>query len=233
MTFSQVPTCHAISHFTAGPDRVDLVVGFSSGDLVWLDFVIGKYTRINKGVSTQCPWLVRRTHLLLQGLLNNTAVISVKFDPRHPHYFISTFADGTVLKFNLFAEDPVATTIDLKNMPWNTYFDRQMGISEPGTPGPGDLASKSHKKMQNGLKDDVDENSMLIWKNEEFGNLAELTKKLNKGEERKPWAGRNPMGAMKLGKSAINALTYSPDARTLAVVSEDGALRLVDVEDQR
>lgn len=50
VTFSQVPTCHAVSLHTAGPDRVDIVVGFASGDIVWLDFVIGRYSRINKGV---------------------------------------------------------------------------------------------------------------------------------------------------------------------------------------
>lgn len=51
VTFSQVPTCHAISHHTASLERVDVVVGFSSGDIVWLDFIIGRYSRINKGVS--------------------------------------------------------------------------------------------------------------------------------------------------------------------------------------
>jgi hypothetical protein len=54
VTFSQVPTCHAVNLHTASPDRVDIVVGFQSGDLVWLDFVIGRYTRINKGVSLAC-----------------------------------------------------------------------------------------------------------------------------------------------------------------------------------
>lgn len=52
MTFSVVPTCHAVSHLTASSDRLDIVVGFASGDLVWLDFTLGRYTRINKGVSS-------------------------------------------------------------------------------------------------------------------------------------------------------------------------------------
>lgn len=50
VTFSQVPTCHAVSLHTLSQERVDVVVGFSSGDLVWLDFIVGRYTRINKGV---------------------------------------------------------------------------------------------------------------------------------------------------------------------------------------
>lgn len=51
VTFSQVPTCHCISPHTASYDRIDIVVGFASGDLVWIDFVLGRYTRINKGVG--------------------------------------------------------------------------------------------------------------------------------------------------------------------------------------
>lgn len=51
VTFSHVPTCHAVSHITAGPERLDIIIGFTSGDIVWLDFIVGKYSRINKGVS--------------------------------------------------------------------------------------------------------------------------------------------------------------------------------------
>jgi hypothetical protein len=50
VTFSHVPTCHAVSHITAGPERLDIIIGFTSGDIVWLDFIVGKYSRINKGV---------------------------------------------------------------------------------------------------------------------------------------------------------------------------------------
>jgi hypothetical protein len=51
VTFSQVPLCHAVSPITAGPERLDIIIGFTSGDIVWLDFIAGKYSRINKGVS--------------------------------------------------------------------------------------------------------------------------------------------------------------------------------------
>lgn len=51
VTFSVVPTCHAVSPITASPDRLDIIVGFQTGDIVWLDFIAGKYSRINKSVS--------------------------------------------------------------------------------------------------------------------------------------------------------------------------------------
>lgn len=43
MTFSHIPTCVAINHLTTTSDRMDLVIGFQSGDLVWL----GAFLRVN------------------------------------------------------------------------------------------------------------------------------------------------------------------------------------------
>lgn len=59
VTFSQVPTCHAVSLHTVSQERVDCVVGFSSGDIVWLDFIVGRYSRINKGVTRQSHCLIQ------------------------------------------------------------------------------------------------------------------------------------------------------------------------------
>lgn len=117
----------------------------------------------------------------LQGVLNNTAVISVNFDPRYPHHFIAAFSDSTVLMFNLFAEDPVATAINTTPMPWTAAFDRASGPS-PSTGSDGE-EEKAEEKM-------------LVWKNEEFGNLGDIKK--GGKEERPTWAGRNPMAAYKI-----------------------------------
>lgn len=38
----------------------------------------------------------------------------------------------------------------------------------------------------------------------------------------------NPVAAWKISNQRINALAFSPDNRHLAVVSEDGTLRLID-----
>ncbi|KAG6336319.1 hypothetical protein ID866_2768 [Astraeus odoratus] len=35
IAFSAFPTCHDVNPFTASPERLDVVIGFSSGDLVW------------------------------------------------------------------------------------------------------------------------------------------------------------------------------------------------------
>jgi catabolite repression protein CreC len=38
----------------------------------------------------------------------------------------------------------------------------------------------------------------------------------------------NPVAAWKLSNQRINAFSFSPDSRHLAVVSEDGSLRIID-----
>ncbi|ORY22031.1 WD40-repeat-containing domain protein [Naematelia encephala] len=198
VTFSQVPTCHAVSHLTASPDRVDVVVGFASGDIVWIDFIVGRYTRINKG-----------------GLLNNTAVTSITFDPRRPQHFIACFADDIMLQFNLFAEDPVATAV-MAERPWTTVFDRQAPV----------------KLVLDGHDEETYEDSMVLWKNEDWAQLSVEGQK-GKKEERSPWAGKNPVAACRIGTKGITAMAYSPDGQWLAVTSDDGCLRLVDVASER
>ena len=175
------------------------------------------------------PFCVKRANS--QGLLNNTAVHAIHFDPRYPHHFIAAFADSTILLFNLFAEDPVPMAINHNPMPWTTVFER----AEETAQTKGDGTKESEEKL-------------LVWKNEEFGNLGDIKKGAK--EERPTWAGRNPMGAYKLPTKNINgelegaqgtipvlalttAMSYSPDASQLAVVAEDGRLRLIDVAEEK
>jgi hypothetical protein len=35
ITFSAYPTCHDVNLATVAPDRVDIIIGFSTGDIVW------------------------------------------------------------------------------------------------------------------------------------------------------------------------------------------------------
>ena len=43
----------------------------------------------------------------------------------------------------------------------------------------------------------------------------------------------NPVASWKLSTSKINALAFSPDSRHLAVVCEDGTLRIIDYLDEQ
>lgn len=58
MLFSTPLTCTAIINQTASADRLDVIIGFETGDLLWLDPILGKYTRLNKNVRMLLPQLV-------------------------------------------------------------------------------------------------------------------------------------------------------------------------------
>jgi hypothetical protein len=45
------PTSHDVNLLTRGADQLDVIIGFSSGDIMWFDPLCNKYGRINKGVS--------------------------------------------------------------------------------------------------------------------------------------------------------------------------------------
>lgn len=65
VNFSNNVSCHTICEMTKsgggeggnqGGDvdvRLDVMIGFATGDLVFLDPIIGKYNRLNKGVSAE------------------------------------------------------------------------------------------------------------------------------------------------------------------------------------
>jgi hypothetical protein len=41
---------------TQGADHLDIIIGFTSGDIMWFDPLCNKYGRINKGVSKKRDW---------------------------------------------------------------------------------------------------------------------------------------------------------------------------------
>ncbi|KAI8328983.1 hypothetical protein BC941DRAFT_214690 [Chlamydoabsidia padenii] len=47
------PTSHDVNLLTRGSDHLDIIIGFTSGDIVWFDPLCNKYGRINKGVRTR------------------------------------------------------------------------------------------------------------------------------------------------------------------------------------
>lgn len=42
--------CHDINPFTKGPNHIDVIMGASTGDIVWFEAYSQKYVRINKNV---------------------------------------------------------------------------------------------------------------------------------------------------------------------------------------
>ncbi|KAF3937004.1 hypothetical protein ABW19_dt0209456 [Dactylella cylindrospora] len=54
------PICHDVNHLTKGATHIDIIMGFSSGDIVWFEPMSNKYSRLNKNVrSTAIVYLKR------------------------------------------------------------------------------------------------------------------------------------------------------------------------------
>lgn len=43
--------CHDINPVTKGPNHIDIIMGFSTGDIIWYEPMSQKYARLNKNVS--------------------------------------------------------------------------------------------------------------------------------------------------------------------------------------
>ena len=43
--------CHDINYFTKAHNHIDIIMGFSTGDIIWYEPMSQKYTRLNKNVS--------------------------------------------------------------------------------------------------------------------------------------------------------------------------------------
>ncbi|GLB34713.1 putative WD domain, G-beta repeat [Lyophyllum shimeji] len=95
ITFSTNPTCHDVNTSTASPEHLDVVIGFASGDLVWLDPVTSRYARLNK-----------------QGCISNSPCTAVRWVPSSSTLFLVSHADGTIVVYDKERDDGTFTPQD-------------------------------------------------------------------------------------------------------------------------
>ncbi|RDB21003.1 putative catabolite repression protein creC [Hypsizygus marmoreus] len=105
ITFSTHPTCHDINIATASSDHLDVIIGFSTGDLVWLDPITSRYARLNK-----------------QGCISNSPCTAVRWVPSSPTLFLVAHADGTIVVYDkeredgaFTAQDPVGKSVEISS----------------------------------------------------------------------------------------------------------------------
>ncbi|KAK6538851.1 hypothetical protein TWF694_010414 [Orbilia ellipsospora] len=82
------PICHDVNHVTKGATHVDIVMGFSTGDIVWFEPMSNKYSRLNKN-----------------GAINNSAVLDVQWIPGSDNLFLAGHADGSLIVYDKEKED--------------------------------------------------------------------------------------------------------------------------------
>ncbi|CAG8958999.1 hypothetical protein HYFRA_00012158 [Hymenoscyphus fraxineus] len=157
--------CHDINQLTKSQNHIDLIMGFSTGEIIWYEPISQKYTRLNKN-----------------GIINTTPVSEIRWIPGSENLFLAAHMDGSLVVYDKEKEDAAFSPEEHAN-----------GSSDASNDG-----SEPHIVLH------VDKS--VHSKNQKF----------------------NPVSFWKLSNQRINAFAFSPDNRHIAVVSEDGTLRIID-----
>ncbi|KAF7980173.1 hypothetical protein HWV62_39647 [Athelia sp. TMB] len=88
LTFTAFPTCHDVHPATGSPERLDVIIGFATGDLLWFCPLSSRYARLNKA-----------------GCVSASPVTAVRWVPSSASLFLAAHADGSVLIYDTERED--------------------------------------------------------------------------------------------------------------------------------
>ncbi|KAF9174602.1 hypothetical protein BGX21_010400 [Mortierella sp. AD011] len=86
------PTSHDVNVLTRSCDSLDVVIGFSTGDIMWFDPLCNKYYRLNK-----------------QAIIKDSAVTMIKWMPGSESQFMTAFHDGSILIMDKERDDNTFT----------------------------------------------------------------------------------------------------------------------------
>lgn len=104
IAFVSYPTALALNTDTLSHTAIDLLVGFSSGDLMWIDPICGKFNRLNKGGCVCNAPVTALTWLPLPHSSQYTGQQQQQSAPLGT--FLSAHADGTCVVWSLDKDDP-------------------------------------------------------------------------------------------------------------------------------
>ncbi|KAI1435419.1 catabolite repression protein creC [Xylaria sp. CBS 124048] len=161
---------HCLSHdvnlVTKSASHIDVIMGFSTGEIIWWEATSQRYTRLNKN-----------------GVINKTPISQIRWIPGAENLFLAAHMDGSLVVYDKEKEDVTFSP-----------EDEEVDPSSENTP-------PNVKSSDN------------------FTVLKSVHSKNQK---------TNPVAVWKLSNQRINAFQFSPDSRHLAVVSEDGTMRVID-----
>ncbi|KAH9930755.1 WD40-repeat-containing domain protein [Fomitopsis serialis] len=191
--FSAHPTCHDVNLATVCPERIDVIIGFNTGDLLWFDPMSSRYGRLNK-----------------QGRICTSPCTAVRWVPDSPNLFLVSHANGTIVVYDKERED-------------GAFVAQEPGApsgSTPGSPVEGVASSSSI-----GEWDPLDSIyvTMPPWHPVTVGGAM-----AGGGKQDKDKTAKNPVSHWKVSRKRIVDFVFSPDAKFVAAISEDGCLRVID-----
>lgn len=90
--FQSFPLCHDVNETTRCEDHIDIIIGFSTGDIVWYEPLSCKYVRMNKA-----------------GAMVASEVMKIQWIPGSEDLFVALFKNGTVLIMDKERDDQAFT----------------------------------------------------------------------------------------------------------------------------
>ncbi|KAI1296068.1 hypothetical protein EDD11_007606 [Mortierella claussenii] len=90
------PTTHDVNILTRSCDYLDVIIGFSTGDIIWFNPFSNKYSRLNKQV-TCFPSAFLLYYSEYQATIKDSAVTMIKWIPGSESQFMASFQDGTIV----------------------------------------------------------------------------------------------------------------------------------------
>jgi hypothetical protein len=80
--------CHDANLVTKSASHIDVVMGFSTGEIIWWEPMSQRYTRLNKN-----------------GVINGTPVADIRWIPGSEHLFLAAHMDGSLVVYDKEKED--------------------------------------------------------------------------------------------------------------------------------
>lgn len=208
LTFASPITSHDINQQTRSPNRLDVIIAFKTSDLVWLEAISMRYSRINKA-----------------GCINDAPITSVRWLPGSETLFLTTHNDGTCTLFDITRDDSTSGSwAPISAIRWDIDpsegpEEEQEVLMAQSTALDGDQQDHSH----------LPSHAVHAWE-PRSGILVTRPAATDNETQRKAWMKLNPVAHWRIARNnSISDMAFSPDHTKLALVSTDGSLRLINL----
>lgn len=223
--FNAPITSHDVNQWTRSPSRLDVIIGFSSSDIIWLEAISMRYGRINKS-----------------GSVYDAPVSNVRWVPGSETLLIATHSDGTCSLFEVGRDDCQPGTWTPRSgqshddeglargaAASSTQYEQQ----EVSQPPHGDEQISSERRpvleaKDNEVGDDSKGPKGSTW--DPHQRMLVTRPSMADVDSSKKWARQNPVAHWRVARpTTITDLAFSPDHTKLALVATDGGLRIINL----
>ncbi|RYP43334.1 hypothetical protein DL770_011726 [Monosporascus sp. CRB-9-2] len=98
--------CHDVNLVTKSSGHIDMIMGFSTGEIIWWEPMSQRYARLNKNVSLPFTFLWGYADGG-QGVINKTPVSQIKWIPGAENLFMAAHMDGSLVVYDKEKEDAI------------------------------------------------------------------------------------------------------------------------------